>query len=84
MSNTTVGDAMIALVRTIVPLAVGWLIAFLALPEGVAPQLELIATAAATAAYYAGVRALSEKWSWFGWLLGYPVDPTYVPRHGSD
>ena len=76
----TIGDALIALVRTIVPLAVGWLIAFLALPESVAPQVELIATASATAAYYALIRLASAKWQWLEWFLGYPVAPEYSPR----
>jgi len=79
----TLGDALIALVRTVVPLIVGWLLAHLALPAEVAPQIELILTTVFTALYYVAVRFLSARWSWVGWLLGYPTDPTYTPRHGK-
>ena len=83
MKENTIGDALIALVRTVVPMIVGWVLARLALPAEVAPQLELILTAALTGAYYALVRALSLRWARFGWLLGYPTDPHYEPRHGA-
>lgn len=83
MKDETIGDALIALVRTVVPMIVGWVLARLALPAEVAPQLELILTALLTALYYSTVRALSAKWPRFGWLLGYPVDPHYEPRHAA-
>lgn len=85
--HETVGDALKALVRTIVPLIVGYLLGLAALagvglPAGTSQLLELILTAVFTAGYYALVRWLSSRWAWFGWLLGYPTNPTYEPRHG--
>lgn len=83
MKSETIGDALIALLRTVVPMIVGWVLARLALPAEVAPQVELILTAAITAGYYALVRLLAARWSGVGWLLGYPVDPHYEPRHSA-
>lgn len=84
----TVGDAMIALVRTVVPSAVGYVLSLLALAGlGLSDQamglLTLILTTAMTAAYFAAVRWLSARWAWFGWLLGYPTNPTYTPEPGT-
>lgn len=88
-TSATVGDALIALVRTVVPAIVGYLLALLAqagfgLPPGAAPLADLILTAVFTAAYYALIRWLQAKWSWVGWLLGYPTSPSYDPRHAAD
>lgn len=83
MKPKSIGDALIALLRTVVPMIVGWVLARLALPAEVGPQLELILTALLTALYYSLVRLLSVRWSWFGWFLGYPTDPHYEPRHGA-
>lgn len=83
MKDESIGDALIALLRTVVPMIVGWVLARLALPAAVGPQIELILTAAITAGYYTLVRLLSLRWLWFGWLLGYPTDPHYEPRHAS-
>lgn len=85
----SVNDALVALVRTVVPVVVGALLAWgaqlgLGFTPGTSALLEVLLTAVFTAAYYAGVRALSARWAWFGWLLGYPVDPTYSPRHAGD
>lgn len=87
-THETVGDALKALVRTIVPLIVGYLLGLLALagiglPPGSSQLLELILTTVFTAAYYALVRWLSTRWEWVGWLLGYPTNPTYEPRHAE-
>lgn len=93
MSNTetppTVGDALKALIRTVVPAIVGYLLALLAqlglgLPPGTSQLLDLILTAVFTAAYYALIRWLQTRWPWIGWLLGYPTAPTYEPRHAAD
>ena len=78
----TVGDALIALLRTVVPTVVGYILALLAqsglgLPAGTSAILDLLLTAVFTGAYYALVRWLSTKWAWVGWFLGWPVNPTY-------
>lgn len=84
----TVRDALVALVRTVVPVVVGYLLSLAAqaglqVDPSTSELLSLILTTVFTAAYYALIRALSARWSWVGWLLGYPTDPTYEPRHGS-
>lgn len=78
----TVGDALIALLRTVVPTVVGYILALLAqsglgLPAGTSAILDLLLTAVFTGTYYALVRWLSTKWSWVGWFLGWPTNPTY-------
>jgi len=69
-----------SLVRTIVPMIVGWVIAQLAvhglsLPPG---TVEQVVTWLITAAYYGAVRLLETRFKpvW-GWLLGLPKAPTY-------
>lgn len=84
----TVRDALVALVRTVVPLIVGYLLSLAAqaglqIDPAASELLTLILTTIFTAAYYTLVRWLSTRWAWFGWLLGYPTNPTYEPRHGS-
>lgn len=83
MKDESIGDALIALLRTVVPMVVGWVLARLALPPDVGAQVELLMTAVITAGYYALIRALSARWRGFGWLLGYPSDPHYEPRHSA-
>ena len=79
--TSTIGDTLIALIRTVVPVLVGALITYLAVPADIAALLEVLFLALFTALYYALVRLLSEKWPFFGWLLGYPTNPEYQPRH---
>lgn len=86
--TNTVGETMIALVRTVVPLIAGYLLGLAALaglgvPAGASALLELLLTTVFTAAYYASIRWLSARWSWVGWMLGYPTNPTYVPRYAE-
>lgn len=73
---------IIAVIRTVVPAAVGTLLAWLAvkgldlgsLQEGLSTAL----VAACTALYYAGVALLERKvHPAFGWLLGVAKAPTY-------
>jgi len=83
-NSETVGDALVALVRTVVPLTAGHLLALAAqagmtVDPSTAELVTFILTAAFTAIYYTGVRLLSVRWAWFGWLLGYPTNPTYIP-----
>lgn len=88
MEDQTVGDVLKSLIRTVVPALVGLLLALLAqwglhLDPATTESVTLLLATVFTAAYYAAVRALSARWSWFGWLLGYPTNPTYEPRHGK-
>lgn len=72
-----------SLVRTVVPLAVGWLAAWLAahgvaVSADAAASLEAGIVVSAAFAYYAGVRALESKWPWVGVLLGVASAPVYT------
>ena len=69
-----------SLIRTVVPMVVGWVIAQLAvhgfnLPPG---TVEQVVTWLITAAYYGLIRLLETRFKpiW-GWLLGLPKAPTY-------
>ncbi len=88
MADETVGDVLKSLIRTVVPAVVGLLLFLLAqwgmsLDPATAESITLLLATVFTAAYYTGVRALSVRWPWFGWLLGYPTNPTYEPRHAE-
>jgi len=72
-------DYITSLIRTVVPIAVGWLVATLA-NIGV----DLDETAAVTALtglvisiYYALARWAESRWPQAGWLLGVPKPPVY-------
>jgi apolipoprotein N-acyltransferase len=84
MTNTNLGDSVIAVIRTFVPALVGTLIAWLttngvALPEDASAALTTFLVALFTALYYAVVTFLERKVNPnFGWLLGLPKAPTYV------
>lgn len=73
-----------SLIRTYVPLAVGWLVAWLS-GIGVqvdSAQFELALSAGLAAGYYALVRLLERRWPALGWLLGHPSQPSYAPLTG--
>jgi hypothetical protein len=81
--DTTLGDVLVSLVRTIVPAIVGTLLAWLA-----SRGLDLTAYSNAVnaalvplfiALYYALARLLERKWPVFGLLLGARRQPSYVP-----
>jgi hypothetical protein len=77
---------IIALVRTVVPIVAGWLLAQLAaigihLPADIEPQLISALTALFGGLYYAAVAWLERKYKWFGWLLGVARNPEYAPAH---
>ncbi|WP_454044418.1 hypothetical protein [Cellulosimicrobium sp. Marseille-Q8652] len=79
---------VLSLVRTVVPIAVGFVISWLSLrgiPVEESAQNSLISglTALITAAYYAAVRALELRWPWFGYLLGTRAEPTYERKHSA-
>jgi hypothetical protein len=89
VDETTVGgggvnDRIIAVIRTAVPAGVGALSSWL-LVRGIeldATTQQALTVALTTllgTAYYIGVRWLSKRIPWTGWLLGYPAIPVYVP-----
>lgn len=82
-------DYLISLIRTFVPLAVGYGLAWLAakvgfvVDEDTATQLKQAAAAVAAGVYYALVRLLESRWPVFGWLLGKAAPPAYAAAHAS-
>lgn len=73
---------IIQLVRTVVPLFVGWLFAQLArlglhLPAGTDDALTTALVPFLGALYYAAVAWLERRYKWFGWLLGIARRPDY-------
>ena len=71
-------DFIVSLIRTWVPLAVGYLIAWGVLPADLSESATLALAAIVTGAYYAIVRALERRWPVVGWLLGTAKAPTYT------
>lgn len=75
----TVNDFAVSIIRTVVPLLVGAAITQL-LRLGVdvdTTAATTLATTTVTGVYYAAVRAAERRWKRVGWLLGYPLAPTY-------
>jgi len=74
-----------SLIRTIVPIAVGALVGWLATRGVSIDAATIIPTvdAVVAAVYYAVVRAAEQKWPKVGWMLGSPGAPTYAPAGGS-
>jgi len=75
----TIGPAMI---RTVSPYLVGWLVAAMAsfgmnVDESTRVDLMTLTTMVVGTAYYAGVRFLEKNHPNAGWLLGYPHAPHY-------
>lgn len=75
-------DSLIALIRTAVPLAVGWVVTQLALigvtlPADTELQLATALTAVCAAAYWALVTWASKRVPALGWLLGVAATPSY-------
>ena len=72
-------DYVISIIRTVVPIAVGYVVAWAAgfgveLDDGVlVPAL----TGVVSAIYYGLVRFLEQKWPNLGWLLGVAKTPSY-------
>lgn len=77
-------DYALSLVRTWVPIGVGYVLTFLAvrwgigIDENTSAQISAAVTAVVTALYYALVRLLERRWPWFGKLLGSSKKPAYV------
>lgn len=70
-------DVIVRLIRTWVPIGIGYLISVIPGVEGIINQEALIALC--IAGYYALAAVLEEKvWYGFGWLLGVPKAKTEV------
>lgn len=78
----------IAIVRSLVPIVIGWIVGVLAAinipvePEIQAGAVLSLSTVAASL-YYIAVAWLERQWPWFGWLLGVARNPVYEPRHSK-
>jgi hypothetical protein len=77
-------DKIIARIRTFVPVMVGAVTAYLltlgiALDGDTQAALTVALTGVTGTLYYVAASWLGRKWSWAGWLLGYPAIPVYVP-----
>lgn len=77
----------VQIIRTIVPVAVGALVAWLLslgviLPVEAVAGLEEFIVGLVTAVYYVGVSALERRWPEFGWLLGVARTPEYDDKVG--
>jgi hypothetical protein len=70
-------DFLTSLVRTYVPIVVGYLVSLGLLPGDLSDEATAAATGAIIAVYYALARLLEKKWPAFGWLLGIPKEPSY-------
>lgn len=82
-------DAIASVIRTYVPIGVGFVLTLLARKYGVVID-DTISTSLTTglaalvaAVYYAGVRLLEAKVPPLGWLLGFAVPPTYESKAPS-
>jgi hypothetical protein len=79
-------NPVISWIRTVIPLAVGTALTWLAAKVGVVIDEDSKANVAAlvvlvvSAVYYSVVHALEQKWPVFGWLLGDAKLPYY---HGD-
>lgn len=79
----TVRNQLASIIRTAVPIGVGFLLSLLARKWGIvlddasSQALASGVTAVAGAVYYVVVRALESRWRWFGWLLGLALPPSY-------
>jgi len=75
---------IIAIVRTVIPILIGWLVGLLAainIPVDAEVQAGLIVSLSTLTAslYYVTVAWLERRWPWFGWLLGVARNPVYPP-----
>lgn len=75
-----------SLIRTIVPLLVGTIVAWLASRGISVDQSTLLPAidAIVVALYYGVVRWAETQWPRAGWLLGVPGAPSYAPRSPSE
>ena len=85
----TIRDAIASVLRTYVPIGVGFVLTLLARKYGVviddtvSTSLTTGLAALVAAIYYAAVRLLEGKFPKLGWLLGFAVPPTYKAPSGK-
>lgn len=85
----TIRDAFASVLRTYVPIGVGFVLTLLARKYGIviddslSTSLTTGLAALVAASYYAVVRLLEARWSWVGWLLGFNVPPEYRSPAGK-
>jgi hypothetical protein len=82
------GDTALSYVRTLVPVAVGFVVSWAALvgvnvDPGTQTALISLLTSVITGLYYVVVRWAESRWPKVGWLLGSPKTPTYPPTPGQ-
>ena len=73
---------IIAIVRTVIPIIVGWVVGLLAainipIEPDVQAGLVLSLSTLTASLYYLLVAWLERRWRWFGWLLGVARNPVY-------
>lgn len=89
-------DLAVRLIRTLVPAAVGSLLAYLATrfpgvaetirqvaPEGALDEVYAALVWACIGLYYSVATALEQRWPQLGWLLGAAKQPVYL-SHRND
>lgn len=85
----TVRDQLASLIRTYVPIGVGFVLALLArkydviLDDASSAALTSGVAALVSAVFYGVVRILESRWKPVGWLLGLAVRPQYEPGRVS-
>lgn len=75
-------DYLASMVRTVVPIGAGLVLEWVGKQTGIVvptAQVAPFVAAFGAALYYALVRAAEHKWPVVGWLLGFPMMPTYDP-----
>jgi hypothetical protein len=82
--SDNVSDLVVSWIRTFVPVVVGvvvgWLVSIhLPIVPGLRDGLASLLSGGAIMVWYTAVRWLEAHWSWLGWLLGVPKQPTYKP-----
>lgn len=74
----TIRDYLVSLIRTIVPVIVGWLLAQAAKAGlDLSAVAEPLVDALFIGGYYALVRWAETRWPWVGVLLGWKASPVY-------
>ena len=74
------------IVRTVVPIIVGWLLAqpVVAAVGVTEEQLVAVVTVLVQVGYYLAARGLERFRPRFGVLLGWIGEPSYIPRHAAE
>ena len=81
MANSPVSDVGTSMIRTVVPIVVGLIVA-LAAKAGfnvTSASITPVVASGAAAVYYVAVRMLELRWPRLGLLLGSATQPVYVP-----